>query len=368
MLLKELISIPSVSGQEAQIIAFIGDWLKKQNIQIYFQGPNVVGYVPGVNSNRALVFNGHVDTVVPGDVEAWKFGPYNPVVRDGKLYGLGASDMKSGVAALMEVAQKYSKTKPACDLWFSFVAGEEVDGNGTISFLEWFFAEQHNQGYEVIEGIIAEPTNMEFVGIGHRGNCFAEITIRGDAGHASMPEVINDNVIDQLSELSLAIKKLEARWQKEYGHDHLGSPTIGLTSISAGELSTPNRIPASGKITVDIRTTPLLHNKVNAELRKFTKQLPFNVYFHFIGSSPAGWCSENSIIRALFTKHHPKIVHQTVNGSADLCFFSEKGIPCIIFGPGQRDSMHSIDETFEVEVMDRYVTFVTEFVERFGKS
>lgn len=366
MLIKELIKIPSQTGNESQINTFILGWLKDKKIRAFRQDENIIAKIPGKNRTRALVLNGHVDTVVEGNPDEWKYGPFNPVLREGLIYGLGASDMKAGVAALMDIAQFYSKNMPPCDLWFTFVVGEEVDGRGTQSFIKWFTLEHHHENYEMIEAIIAEPTNNEFVGVGHRGNAFVQLTLMGDAGHASLADTIKSKVVNELADICEQVQILEKKLQNEYRHDYLGLPTVGITGIQAGELKTPNRLPSTGKVVLDIRTTPLFHSHLNTELREFTQSLPYDTYFELIGVSPAGWCPEHSILRSILSKHYPQLRHDIMNGSADQCFFSEKGIPCIIIGPGQRDKMHGLNESIKLSSIDEYTDLVKNIIKEYG--
>ncbi len=366
-LLEQLVSISSPTGSESQIIAFIIEELNQHGLKANKQDENAVVFIKGKNRKKALILNGHVDTVGPGDADSWKFSPLMPKVKDGKLYGLGVSDMKSGVAALMQTAIDYSDKQPPCDLWFCFVVGEEVDGRGTQSFLSWFYNEHHHEDYEEIEAIVAEPTNSEFIGIGHRGNAFVELTVMGQSGHSSAANKIKNQAIVEMTDVVARLQRLEKKWQKEYKHDYLGVPTFGLTSMHSGSIDAPNKIPGTATITIDIRTTPLLHEKINSLMREFTTSLPYDSFFNFIGTSPAGWCSENSILRSLFSKEWPQIRQQTMNGSADQCFFSQRGIPAVIFGPGQRDRMHAPDEYFVVSRMKPYLQQVKKIISAFGE-
>lgn len=368
MLIKDLVSIPSQSFEEKRIIDFIIEWFGKLGIEVMIQGENAVVHIPGQRTDRALILNGHVDTVSSGDEADWMFGPYNPVIRNNELFGLGSSDMKAGVAAFMQLAKKFRKKVPPCDLWFSFVVGEEVDGRGTQSFLHWFYNNGYNANYERIEGIISEPTNNEFIGIGHRGNAFIKLTVVGDAGHASAPNNIKRKAVDQVIGLCHEVKDLEEEWQAEYRHDALGVPTIGLTSIRAGELATINCIPSTASIILDVRTTPLLHEHVDTLIKKFVDGTDMNVRYEFLSKSPAGWCSESSIVRSIFSKYYPQLRQESLTGSADQCFFSEKGIACLVFGPGQRHKMHAVNESVVLDSIPRYINTVCDIINKFSQE
>ena len=108
-LLKQLIEIPSTSGHEQNIQGFIFNWLKSARLKPRFVGANVIVEINGQDQSKLMIFNAHVDTVSTGDLNLWQTNPLKVVVKSSKMYGLGASDEKSGVAALMLLAQKFPK-------------------------------------------------------------------------------------------------------------------------------------------------------------------------------------------------------------------------------------------------------------------
>lgn len=155
-LAKELIAIPSVSGDEAEILKFCADWFRGTEFDDVFTDDmftaGVVRAASGTAS-RALILCGHVDTVAPGDESAWSRNPWQAYVRDGRLYGLGSGDMKMGVALQMIVAKEYiNARRDNLDVWCVVVANEEVDGAGSAAFTN-FFAQQTN--YEEVSCLIA---------------------------------------------------------------------------------------------------------------------------------------------------------------------------------------------------------------------
>jgi succinyl-diaminopimelate desuccinylase len=131
-LLTKLISIPSVSGQEAEILDFVFGWMDEHNYRTVRKTDDYCAGLVNAGNNRALILAGHIDTV-GGNVDDWSYAPTFPVIENEKLYGLGASDMKSAVAANMVIG---SALKPKnYDLWVVAAANEEVDGRGTKEFL-----------------------------------------------------------------------------------------------------------------------------------------------------------------------------------------------------------------------------------------
>src|SRR5260221_2046824 len=157
--LQQLISISSISGQEQEIQEWIFEYLLHLKLRPNWVGPNVVVKIPGKDSSKVIIFNGHVDTVGPGDSDEWKYGPLNPKIIGGKMYGLGSTDMKSGVALMLKLTEKYTKIQSPMDLWFHFVVKEETDGSGTKEVMNWFEKNHKNQ-YTTLAGIIPEPTDL----------------------------------------------------------------------------------------------------------------------------------------------------------------------------------------------------------------
>lgn len=353
-LLSTLIAIPSESNYEDEIKQYILTWLNERSITTFEQDNNVIAFIPGENRETALVFNGHTDTVPAGDLDKWKYGPYTPEIVDELLYGLGSSDMKAGIAGLMELAAYYQEHTPPCDIWFSFVAREETDGRGTESFLEWFRSEGHLDQYVHIEGIIAEPTNCDFIGLGHRGNYFIRLTL---------PTAAPESVAT-LETLANDLLPVATKWQSEYRHPMLGAPTLGLTGINYEKTNDD----AIATLTLDIRTTPEFHTALDTELTKFLQAYSPTASYEIISSCPVGWCPDDAVLRKIISEDFPELSQQVMTGSTDLCFFSEQGIPCIIFGPGQRERMHSIDETFKCSKLDEFKDTIKKVVEFYGQQ
>ncbi len=354
-ILEQLVAIPSESTHESDIANFIEQWLSERNVMTYRQAGNVIAFIKGSASGKALVFNGHIDTVPTDDATKWTYGPFTPTIKDGVMYGSGVSDMKAGDAGLMALAQYYQANTPPCDLWFSFVTQEETDGSGTQSFLEWFYEQKHHESYDHIEGLIPEPTNCEYFGLGHRGNYFVKLLVAPDTRESSRV----------IASLSRAIATLQDNWQAKYSHPLLGLPTIALTGVN---YDAETAASSGASLVIDVRTTPELHNVFRDALATFLQAQYPTITYEIISDCPVGWCPDDSQLRAIATEYFPAIGQQSMPGSTDLCFFSERDLPCLIFGPGQRETMHSIDETFICSKLDEYIELTKEIVEYYGKS
>ena len=137
-LTKQLITIPSVSDDEAEILSFVAKWMDQAGFdQVITKERFTAGLIRGKSkasqpAGKALLLCGHIDTVPAGDESAWQSSPWQPRTKGDRLYGLGASDMKSGVAIQMIASQSYlTERRDDLDLWCVAVAHEEVDGAGS---------------------------------------------------------------------------------------------------------------------------------------------------------------------------------------------------------------------------------------------
>src|SRR5208282_4072183 len=175
--LRELISYPSVTGNERDIQNFISLWLRKElavRVDVwepdldelkkhpgyvpvekdYKDRPNVVGIYKGSGGGKSLLFNGHVDVIPTGPTDAWKSDPWGGLVEEGKVFGRGASDMKSGLAAYSMAMQAIIRTgiKLKGDVVLEYTVDEELSGNGTLAAII--------RGYKADAGISGETSSL----------------------------------------------------------------------------------------------------------------------------------------------------------------------------------------------------------------
>lgn len=261
------------------------------------------------------------------------------------MYGLGASDDKSGVAVLMLLAKYLEATKSLqCDVWLTFVVKEELDGSGTKSFLNWFEEKGYKRKYKNLSAILLEPTDFCTLELGHRGNVFVSLTTRGNSGHGSQPKSIKIHSVLAMMNILQEIQKIEKKWIADYSHSLLGSPSVGITSIHAGDIHVPNKFPETCVLTLDIRTTPTLHAIVLKELKKSLKEYPVDIEFLY-EPAPFGLTSKESpIVSAIRTILDDRVKLSISKGSTDQCFFTKRDISAVVFGPGERKTIHQPNE------------------------
>ncbi len=255
-LLKELIARPSVTPAEAGALDLLEATLTGIGFavtRLTFEGD---GSYPVDNlfatrgsGGRRLLFAGHTDVVPPGDLANWTADPFVPREADGRLYGRGAADMKSGIAAF--VAAAAAIPAEAGTVMLAITNDEEADAvNGTAKLMAW--AQEHQHRFDF--ALVGEPSSAAALGdsikIGRRGSLSGTITVTGTQGHVAYPEKANN----PMPVLARVVTALDTAI--DTGTDHFPSSNLEVTSIDVGN-AVSNVIPASGTIRFNIRYNDL---------------------------------------------------------------------------------------------------------------
>lgn len=339
---QKLIQIPSFSGQEKRLADFILDYCVKNNLPAKFQDGNVVVYLKGKKQQKALIFNAHMDTVGVGDKNSWKYPPVGKKagkIINGKIYGLGASDNKVAIVTMLLLAK--SLNNPPHDIWFTFVCNEETDGTGTKNFLEWFSESKNFDKYQELAVVIGEPTNLTNIEIGHRGNAFIKLTANGTSGHGAKDYPPSDLAVNNMLKSLEKLQKISKSWEKKYQDKILGKPTFNITSIHT-KGDGLNKIPNQCVATLDIRTTPKLHEKLEKLLKT---SIGGKIKISLIKEkSPPGVTRMKSKFIEIWKKILPKANISISVGSTDLSQFAKKNIDTVVFGPGSKEVIHKENE------------------------
>ena len=200
-------------------------------------------------AERTFGFNGHTDVVPPGDPETWSADPFAADERDGWLYGRGAVDMKSGVAAFVSAAISFvQESPPEGAIIISVTGDEEGDAaDGTAAILDWM----SESGEAMSDCIVGEPTSVETLGdtikIGRRGSMSVHVTVTGVQGHTAYPDRAR-NPVHALARLMDGL----ARHKLDDGTEHFQPSTLAVTTIDTGNAAT-NVIPAACRASLNIR-------------------------------------------------------------------------------------------------------------------
>ena len=253
-LLSDLVAIDSVNPDlvpggagEGRMAAYIADWGRDAGLEVHVQEaaperPNVVLIARGRGGGQSLMLNAHTDVVGVEGMAA----PFKPVRRADRLYGRGAYDMKSGLAAAMLALKAARDMRLAGDVMLSAVIDEEYGSLGTEALLaEW-------QRWPADAVLIAEPTELA-ISIAHRGFVWLEIDTIGVAAHGSRPRLGVD-AIAKMGAVLVALEAQDRAMRARPTHDLLGSGSLHASLINGGEEI--SMYPAHCKLQVERRTIP----------------------------------------------------------------------------------------------------------------
>jgi len=249
----DLIRCPSVTPAEGGAIALLADLLEQAGFvcsRVNRGGiANLFARWGQGKNGRTFGFNGHTDVVPVGDAAAWTVDPFGGEIRDGILYGRGATDMKSGVAAFAAAAIDFVRETPPDGSVVLAITGDEegVATDGTVALLDWMAAKG-----EVIDAcLVGEPTCPDRMGemmkIGRRGSMTAYFTLTGKQGHSAYPH----RALNPVPAMARLMDRL-ARHVLDEGTDHFDASTLAVTTIDTGNAAN-NVIPAVCNGTVNIR-------------------------------------------------------------------------------------------------------------------
>lgn len=362
-LLQELVRIPSVNPHgdpgtdgvgEARIAKYLVEFLRgigaEAELREVLPGrPNVVARWPGDRAGKPRVlFAPHTDTVSVGGMS---IAPFAAELRDGKIWGRGASDTKGPMASMLW-ALKENREKLAGlghEIWFAGLMSEEADQHGSRALAA-------QERFDFV--IAAEPTGLEVVHT-HKGSAFFNLRTTGRAGHASRPD-LGSNAIDKMLDV-LAIVRTE--FAPEFAQQR--DPVLGCSTLSIGTIhggTKTNIIPDFCEATVDMRFVPAHYQPgVMDRYCERVRKVCSDIEVSAVAAPP------------LYTDPtHPLIAKLGECGAkpvgapwfCDACFFSERGMPAIALGPGSIAQAHTKDEYIAVADLEAGVKFFSEFLGR----
>ncbi len=300
---------------------------------------------------KTFGFNGHTDVVPVGDLDAWTADPFGAEIRDGWMYGRGATDMKSGVAAFVAAAIEFVSTTPPDGAVVIAITGDEEGESvdGTAALLDWMA----EQGEAMSVCVVGEPTCPEVMGdmmkIGRRGSMTAFITATGVQGHSAYPHRAK-NPVPAMAELVHAISSHEL----DQGTEHFDASTLAVTGFDTGNAAN-NVIPASCRAMANIRfndahSSADLTKWLQAEIDKVAAKtgVSFDMRLKVSGESfitPPGALSD-LIGASVLAETGVTPVLSTTGGTSDARFVKHH-CPVVEFGLVGK-TMHQVDERVEV--------------------
>ena len=351
-LLKEIIEIPTINGvsNESALAKNLQDYFEKYGVESKIQvvddlRSNIIAEIEGLDSKSMVIWNGHIDTVPYGDIAKWKTDPSKAVILEDKLFARGASDMKSGLAAMV-YSICYMKKKgviPPITIKFIGTCDEEKNGAGATKIME------ANELGSPLAIIIGEPTDCN-IGIAQKGCLWIKLDIQGKTSHAANPKE-GINAIDYGFSIYRELKK----YIEVFSHPLLGNSTVEMTKCSGGVAN--NMVPDKCEIIMDVRIAPDLssvqvvnklieicnkkENDLDNNLRCSFEILNERIQISTRADNPWTLLVEKTIKEYEF---NPKMIGINCFTDASIMVKDNKQIPVILFGPGTPSMAHKPNE------------------------
>lgn len=385
-ILSDVIAIKSVNDNEFSVCEYLQKLLSQYNIESTIEKINEsrANLIAEIGEGKpVLAFSGHMDVVSEGNSENWKYDPFEMTEEDGKLYGRGTADMKSGlvamVIAMIEINNANLLQKGTIRLLAT--AGEEMEQKGS--------AQLYSNGYmdDVDALIIAEPSES-MIAYAHKGSMNFRVTSRGKSSHSSAPfmgqnaikpliEVIREvenefnhvlkDVEFKVLDFSSLSDKVKKEFNIEISSESLGSAILTNTIIQGG--NQVNSIPEHAIAEFNARTVPEFDNDkmkqlFNKIIEKHNKE--GNLSLDIDLDLPSVATNENNRLVTLIKKHGENHLNMNllvaptmgVTDASNLLKDKDENFPFVMFGPGNPSLAHQTDEYVEQE---KYIKFIEIF-------
>ena len=350
-LAKELIRCPSVTPKDAGAINLLSKNLKSLGFKckiINFKNIKNL-YAKLGRSSPNFCYAGHTDVVPPGNIKQWSVNPFKPAVRNNKLIGRGANDMKASIACFVSAVSKFkSKNKKFKGSISLLITGDEegIAINGTKKVVKYLKRKKEKINF----CLVGEPTNPnklgEMIKIGRRGSMTGRLTIIGTQGHVAYPHRAN-NPSNTMVKILKKIKEIKL----DRGTKNFQPSNLEITKINIDNHA-DNVIPGSAEAVFNIRfnnkhSSASLKRKLNGIFVSMTKKTKckFNIKYQVSGEAfltkpnNTTYMIRNTIKK--ITGIRPKL--STTGGTSDARFI-RKIAPCLEFGLVGK-TMHKIDES-----------------------
>lgn len=360
-LLRDLVRIPSVNPDgdpgtehvgEARCAEFLAAWLEEIGAEVFLDEvlpgrPNVVARFPVDRPGKPrLLLAPHTDTV---SVAGMTIDPFGGDIRDGKLWGRGASDTKGPMAAMLAALKNCRGILPALshEIWFAGLVGEEAGQHGAKALAA-------KEKFDLV--IVGEPTRLEVVHT-HKGAVWLTLRTHGSAVHASTPER-GENAIEKMLDVLAFLRPALREHVAPLSHAVLGRPTFNIGTIVGG--SKVNIVPDRCQVMVDMRTIP--GQDVQPLIAALTDKFPFLDLAVRI-SAPLATDPVHPIIAKLAACGAPPV------GAPWFCdgaIFAEAGSPAVALGPGSIAQAHTADEWISLDDLEAGAAFFEKFLRNLG--
>jgi succinyl-diaminopimelate desuccinylase len=299
--------------------------------------------------SQKIIFCGHFDVVPTGEISKWMYPPFSAEIVDGKLYGRGSADMKSGLTMLIGAMKNLSKNAKFIEK-FELVFVGTADEEGGMSGSMYLTEKKIMQNAILL--IIGEPTNMN-IGVAEKGILWINMNIQGKSAHGSMPDKgINaiECAIKITSELYNCLDKKR--------NAILGNSTLNIGRIEGGTVI--NVVPEQTSLELDYRLIPEQDpESIIKNLRKI-KPKPCIMNFKIIKKLPALQTDINqSLIQILKQLNKSSLIGLPYATDAAHLIDPNETIPFILYGPGDPEVIHSTNEYVQLENLYKSTEYLT---------
>lgn len=369
--LQDLIRINSVnpayfagqmeSGIQAWIHQFFADsGIGVELADVYPERPNLLATLPGRDRSRRLLLEAHVDTA---GIENMTCSPFEPTIREGRMYGRGACDTKGGLAAMMHALTELHEEGfvPSTDVVLAATMDEEYSFRGVVHLCEHLSADA---------AIVAEPTELRMV-VASKGCLRWRVTVGGRAAHSSKPH-LGVNAISRMARLIVVLEEEDTSLRRKR-HPLVGEPTLNVGVIRGG--AQVNIVPEGCLMEIDRRLVP---GEEPPEIRRQYEQLSETLRTRFpdleVTHLPLleDWPMETSLDSHIVRTAHRALerlglssVPTGVPFGSDASKFTRAGTPSIVMGPGSIDQAHTAAEYVPVDQVEQAVTIYKEIIREF---
>ncbi len=305
------------------------------------------------NQSPVFAFAGHTDVVPPGPETDWATPPFEPTIKDGLLYGRGAADMKSSIAAMVIAVERFLKNHPQPNGSIAFLITSDEEGpakNGTLKVIETL----QNRSEHIDWCLVGEPSSSNKVGDtiknGRRGSLGGRLTVFGQQGHVAYPHL----AVNPIHEVSPALTELcQHSWDK--GNEFFPATTFQISNINAGTGAT-NVIPGDAVIDFNFRfSTEVTENQLRQIVEDMLNkhQLKFDLVWDLSGNPFITERGEliDAAQQAISTICGYETELSTAGGTSDGRFIAPTGSQVVELGP-VNESIHKIDENVNIHELD----------------
>lgn len=360
-IIQRLVGFPTVSsGSNLQLIEWVEKYLKEHGIasRLSFDPSgtkaNLFATV-GEGSSGGIVLAGHTDTV-PVTGQRWSTDPFTGVVRDGRLYGRGAVDMKGFIGVCLAMVPEMQRARGTRPIHLAFTFDEETTMLGARTLI----ADLRDQGVAPLACMIGEPTEMKAI-VGHKGRRAIRCCVRGRSAHTSVPgEGVNaiEYASRIIAHLGSMAERHKANEERHYGYE-VPYTTIMTTHIQGGVSS--NTVPAECSFAFEFRHLPWTDpDKLEAEVKTFAQtQLQEEMRREFedcaisfetesvlpafgAGMGVEGLSPGAAALLAMLGRRDAPLGY--MGFATEASWFHDAGIPTVVCGPGSITQAHKPDE------------------------